>query len=191
LRSTGFQSLIIIMMNLKYLLAAILNENKAADTLYRANKEFFKEFFMPSLCVYRDFFRALVAAALARETIGWARRKRIREARRLYGKLEAQLIYCPDNIVNKLYLINAELEFCRGRYTTALLKYQKSIFFAKRERLRLDHALACEKAGRMLHQAGRYSESVQFTQQARELYLSWGALVKVNQIDAFIVSTKS
>ena len=191
LKYNHLESLMVVLVNYKYMIATLMGENKAADALYQANKPHLKDFLMPTLPIYHNFFRALVSAALARESSGWARRRRLGEARQQYQKLQTKLIHCPDNIVNKLYLIDAELEFCRGRYSTALLKYQKSISYAAREGFISDQALACEKTGRMLQHAGRHSESLQYLEQARSLYASWEFELKVHEIDQLIMTMKN
>lgn len=186
-KKQSLKSLITVILHFKYMMATFMHEYKSADALYQGNKKLFKDFIMPALIIYHDFFQALVSAGLAREESGgWAKRRRLGEVRWLHKKLTLRLAHCPDNIINKLYLIEAELEFCRGRYSTALLKYKKSISYAQREGFISDHALACEKTGIMLRHAGRYSEAVQYLEQARTQYTAWGALLKVQQMDKLI-----
>ena len=191
LKKHNLKSLTKVIFHCKHMVATLMNEYKAADALYRNNKKLFADFILPPITIYFNFHSALVSIGLVRdESSSWKKRIRLGEARRWYNKLERLLKHCPENITNKLYLIEAEMEFCRGRYSTALLKYKKSISYAQRESFVSDHALACEKAGRMLRHAGRNQESVQYFEQARTQYSLWGALLKVQQMDKLIASSK-
>ena len=187
LKKQNLKSLTTVILHFKYMMATLMHEYRMADALYQGNKKLFKDFIIPTLTIYRDFFQALVSAGLAREESGaWSKRRRLGEVRRMHKRLTLRLAHCPDNIINKLYLIEAEMEFCRGRYSTALLKYKKSISYAQRESFVSDHALACEKTGIMLRHAGRYSEAVQYFEKARTQYSAWGAFLKVQQMDKLI-----
>ncbi|CAB9510465.1 multi-sensor signal transduction multi-kinase [Seminavis robusta] len=134
--------------------------------------------------------KGLSAAALARDSSGWARRKKIAEARRQAKKLEKLLMHNPETAANKKILIDAELDYTEGRYFSALLKYDRSIAYAEREGFVSDQAIAFEKAGRMLLQTGQNVKAMEYLEQARLLYLSWGAQVKVNDIERLILVPK-
>ena len=174
-----------IILHLKYFIATLTNQNEYADSLYRANKEYYKDFMKPMFTVHHIFYRGLVAAALSRECLGRSKRLKVAEAENQFKKLHKLLIHCPENTMNKLSLIEAELEFCRNRYSAALLKYNKSIFYAESEGYIGQQALACEKAGIMLKHAGRESEASSYFAQSRSLYLAWGAKVKVDQLEKY------
>lgn len=186
LKASNLKSLLVVLLNFKFLIATFMNENKYAEALYRANKVHYKTFLIPFLPVVHQFFRGLVSAALARECTGLTKRRKLSDANTQYKRLQSLLVHCPDNIINKLYLIDAEVEFCRGRYSTALLKYNKSISYAERYGFISECALACEKAGIMLLSASRQPEATTYLERARSLYVTWGAHLKVDQTDKLI-----
>jgi hypothetical protein len=186
LKKDGMNTLVSIALHMKYRTAVLLNEYHFADLIFRENETFFENTVMPIITISHSFLRGLVALALAREFSGRARHQKMAEAKRIFKKLSSLLIHCPDNIINKLHLLEAELEFCRGRYSAALLKYEKSIFYAERVGFISEHAIACEKAALMLRSGGRCSEANVYLRKAQSLYQGWGAQVKVDQIDRLL-----
>ena len=65
---------------------------------------------------------------------------------------------------------------------TALSKYRQSIEAAKKEAFLHEQALACERAGLALRKIGRENEALKFLVDAQSLYKSWGAKIKVEQM---------
>ena len=175
-------------LHFKLMVAVLLNENQAAHDLYQRLHANFKGFIFPFIPIYQKLYRGLVATALARESTGWARRKHLAEARNVLNTLKKRLPNCPDNISPKIALIEAELEFCSGRFSAALLKYDVAISSSQLQGFVSDQAIASEKAGRMLMQAGRHSEARSYLQNARLHYKSWGLQIKVDELDRFLHS---
>ena len=153
LETRSLNTVVRVIAHLKFMLAACLNGNVYADFLFRENKASFLDSMFPLQAIYHSFFRGLVSAALARDSVGRPRRRFIADAKRKIEKLKKFLSYCPENVINKVYLIEAELEFGKGRYSTALLHYKKSISYAKKAEFIAEHGLACEKTGIMLQKA--------------------------------------
>ncbi|CAB9517006.1 expressed unknown protein [Seminavis robusta] len=185
----NLEHVLIILLHCKYMMLVTMNENLSAETLHKKHAAHFQGFILPFFTVYHIFFRGLALTALARTCTGWNRRKKLAEAKRLRSKMKKWLEHCPDNITNKLHLMDAELEFCQGRFSAALLKYEQAIAYARKENFISDQAISCEKAGRMLRHAGRLSEAADYFQQARQLYQSWGAQLKVDHIEVELVKT--
>ncbi|CAB9511364.1 expressed unknown protein [Seminavis robusta] len=186
LKEGDVENLLVMLLHYKYMLAALMNENRFADDLYQRQRDSFKGFFMPFLPIYNRMYRGLVCAALARESTGWMRRRKLADAKKQYTKMKNSLVHCPGNCVNKMYLLDAELEFCHGRYSSAVLKYDRAIASAEKEGFISDQAIACEKAGRMLYQARRSVEAETYLEKARLLYMEWGAQLKVDQMEFMI-----
>ncbi|CAB9504987.1 multi-sensor signal transduction multi-kinase [Seminavis robusta] len=189
LKAENVKTIASIILHLKFMLATLLNDYDAADRLYRTNKGGFKDFLIPFFTTYHTFLRGLVSLDLSRVSSGRARSSKIAEAERIVKRLNSLMIHCPNNVVNKLHLLKAEQEFCHGRYSTALLYYDKSIIYAEREGFSLEHALACEKAGIMLQAAGRWIDANNYLTKALHLYRSCGAQLKADRID-MLINTK-
>ncbi|CAB9516638.1 expressed unknown protein [Seminavis robusta] len=175
-------------LHFKMMMAVVLNDNEAAHSLYQTHRASFKGSLFPFLPLYQKFFRGMVAATLARTTTGRARTRHLAEVGRVIKKLRKLLVHCPDNVAHKIDLIEAELEFCHGRYSSALLKYDKAISVAELRGFVSVQALACEKAARMLTYAGRKQEATSYFRQAHMHYMAWGAQVKVDQLDLLMGS---
>jgi hypothetical protein len=181
-----------INLHLMGMLPALMNENSYAYSFYKKFRTNLNEFMpLSTIPVYTDFFRGLVSAALARESKGWERKRYLAEAKLMLTKLKKHMLQCPDNVTSKIGLIEAELEFGKGRYSLALLKYDQAIASAELKGLVSDQAIACEKAGRMLEHASRRVDAIHYLQEARKQYMAWGAQIKVDQMDALLLATRS
>lgn len=186
LKSQNLATLVSLVFHLKYFLAVLLNDNMHANFIFTSTLKSLPDHTFPFISLNQPFFIGLVSAALARKSKGRARRRYIADARRGIGRLKDRLIHCPDNVISKIYLIEAELEFCKGRFSTALLHYRRSIGYAEKAGFISEHGLACEKGGIMLQHAGRLPEANHLLMQARSLYELWGAKIKVEQVDQLL-----
>ena len=83
----------------------------------------------------------------------------------------------------KVRIIEAELEWRRGRQTAALEAYEDAAQRARKQGLANDEALAYELAGRGCAETGRADFARLFIRNAHQAYLRWGALAKSNQIE--------
>ena len=131
-------------------------------------------------CIPVVFFEALAALALARSSRKRRRYKAI--ARRCLKLLRKYESYSPSNCTNKVKLVEAEMAVIDKKLDDAVRKYCESIEAAKNESMLSEQALACERAGLALRDAGREHEAQKFLTTALTLYESWGAKVKVEQM---------
>ncbi|CAB9497104.1 expressed unknown protein [Seminavis robusta] len=174
------------LVQLKLTTAVYLLSHKEAWALIEQNMGPFRGTLSPVFQYYCHLYVAIVATALARESSGWARRRFLKEAKRRYKCLQKWMLHCPENVSNKLYLVDAELEFCRGYHTSALLKYNKSIEYAEKERFIAEAAVACERAGLMLQSASRASEATDYFRRSRDHWHHYGVKVKVDALDLLL-----
>lgn len=135
------------------------------------------ETLLPFCQMYQTFCEAVVAAAQGR-----SKGDKLRIARKKLSKLRKHGLKNHDNIWNKVCLIEGELEACAGRVDSAILKYDKAMQLAEKQGFVNEQALACEKAGTVLLEAGRISDSEWYMTRSRHLYKKWGANAKVEQL---------
>lgn len=146
----------VVISHFKFVVACLLNDNESASSLLRNNKYRYYDFLVPFFTLHHTFFKGLVSAAFARDSAGRARRKHAANAAKNREELMGLLIHCPDNVISKIHLIDAELEFSRP--SAALIHYKKAMAYAQKGGFLIEQALACEKAGAMLLRASRKSE---------------------------------
>ena len=87
--------------------------------------------------------------------------------------------------MNKVLLVEADLEVLKGNFDIAESKYRQSIVFAEHEGFLPEQALACEKLARMLlvhNSSGNYAKAESYLIQARSLYKTYGAVILVERI---------
>ncbi|CAB9501208.1 Serine threonine kinase with two-component sensor domain [Seminavis robusta] len=106
--------------------------------------------------------------------------KRVRQAGKASLKSLMQLArHQPDNVMNKVYLIEAERLATMGQRNKALEKYRLSIEHAKKNNFVHEEALASERAGLSLIGWGETTNGAAFLERARWLYEKWGCTGKV------------
>jgi histidine kinase len=107
-------------------------------------------------------------------------------AQRCLKYLERASLQCPENHMNKVFLLSAELAAAAGDYEKAGLRFDKAIRYGEKEGFLNEQALACEKAARMYLRAGRSAESSAYFGKAINVYRQWGAEAKVKQLQELI-----
>jgi PAS domain S-box-containing protein len=83
----------------------------------------------------------------------------------------------------KVLILEAELEWRRGRHTAALERYETAAQLARKFGLVNCEGMAYELAGRLCSASGRADFARLFIRSAHQAYLRWGALAKSNQIE--------
>ncbi|MDH3253842.1 MAG: protein kinase [Acidobacteriota bacterium] len=130
------------------------------------------------------FFHALTLArrwSSAGPLAKFRLRRGIEAKKRLLAKWSAS---CPENFDHKLLLVDAELARLRGDAHSARDLYRKARASAGEAGFPLNATLASELAGRFeLEQGNAKNARVQLA-AARDGYKSWGALAKVEKLDA-------
>src|SRR5262249_30014586 len=90
----------------------------------------------------------------------------------------------PDNLGNRLALVDAEIARLEGRELDAERLYERSIRLAREHRFVQVEALAAELAPRFHLARGLETIGNAYLAASREAYVRWGALGKVRQLDA-------
>jgi tetratricopeptide (TPR) repeat protein len=111
-------------------------------------------------------------------------------AQRCLKYLERASLQCPENHINKVFLLSAELAAAAGDYEKAGHLFDKAIGYAEKEGFLNEQALAFEKAARMYLLVGRSAESTAYFGKAINVYRQWGAEAKVKQLQELIEKKK-
>ncbi|MES9879011.1 MAG: AAA family ATPase [Candidatus Sedimenticola sp. 1PA] len=91
--------------------------------------------------------------------------------------------YAP-NFQNKADLIDAELARLAGKHHKAMDLYHSAIAGAHKQRFVQEEALACEMAGNYFLNDGKKEVAALYLTQARQAYSTWGAVAKVEELQA-------
>lgn len=190
--NTGLVSLILY---LKCQLAVYFNEFSHAASLVAEVKRSSKLNLplIPMLSILSMFLEGIVGAELSKtcKLPSLQRQRYIRASRDRLKKLKEAAIHCPENMMSKVNIIEAELAACDGQYDKALSKYKQCIVFAEHEGFIHEHAISCEKTGNMLRDCcGNLSEAESYFLKARDLYKRYGAKVLENRMTRAIESCK-
>ena len=140
-----------------------------------------------------NFIAALVDVLVAREekttTTTKIRWKRIKSKRKFgsamvqlqtYGKLG------PVNIMNKIYLIEAEKAVLKDDRAVAKAKFRMSIDHANQQEFVHEEALAYERYAIAMLEWGEVSQALEYFERARSLYDKWGSMAKVKRLEEFV-----
>ena len=118
-----------------------------------------------------------MAACETNKKRNWAGWKSLRKLRAIEKSMT-----CPENIVNKTYLLEAERASLRGDKPRAQKKFLSSIDSAKASGFMHEQALAHERFALSLSQWGDAPEAKSNNQQAAALYQRWGFSSKAAQL---------
>ncbi|CAB9501498.1 expressed unknown protein [Seminavis robusta] len=162
----------------KYMLAFYHDQHDAAMALKRDRRLAFLPYNkspLPQMGLLHVFHEGLVAVAqgkigLARNQLKVLRRSMVKD--------------CPETVIHKVHLLDAEILASKRRHDDALCQYELSIKYAAKNGYINEEALANEMAGRMLERYGHQKpRALVFYKQARDLYSSWGCEYKVTSMD--------
>jgi len=138
---------------------------------------------------YVVFTRLIIGMiSLAQARRGKNMRKNIRAAKKSLTFIRRAAKRCPDNCLNKKFLLEAELASIHGRSVKAYEKYLCAIAMAKHAGFPYEHALANECAGRHLCELGQMQAARSLFEQACQVYDEWGAKAKVLYLQQEMVS---
>lgn len=139
--------------------------------------------------VFRSCTTSLEASeALMYQTLTWLARCRprnlwiLQKARTRVKVLRNWAVQCPENILGKLFLLEAELARCEGKKLLATSKYLSSILHSREEGIILQEALANELLGRHQLSNGESHGGFFRLKEAHRLYEHWGSLAKLDQL---------
>ena len=129
------------------------------------------------------FYAALSRAACC-ESGGLDSRAEHREALfRHHAQLRTWAVSCPENFENRAALVGAEIARVEGRSPDAGQLYENAIRSARASGFVQNEALAYETAARFYAARGFQEFAGLYLRRAREIYVSWGALGKVRQLE--------
>ena len=117
-----------------------------------------------------------------------------RKTKRVHGRRPGQAVLkklrdcankmkMPQNILNKIYLLEAEQLALRGDKDNALWKFRASSKFAREMNVIHEEALAYERAAIALDEWGEEAEALASIKKAMVLYKKWGSPGKVAQLE--------
>jgi predicted ATPase len=140
--------------------------------------------------IIRQFFRGLVAFALARQNT--SRRKNIRIGSRIVHQFSTfYSLKCPENCCDKQHLLEAELASVTGQSEKAYAHYTRAIALAEKFGFLFEQALIHERFGFHLHGVGDTDKSRSHLRQSVDIYNHWGAKGKARYLQSVISCTIS
>ncbi len=128
------------------------------------------------------FYRSLVRLAAMRGDGMDQRARGLEKIAYAQGKLRAWAVYSPENLQNKIDLVEAECCRVKGELLQAEALYEKAIEGARRNGLLHELALAFELAAGFYQERGLGTIAAAYLTRAVECYSSWGAHAKVERM---------
>lgn len=125
----------------------------------------------------------VLAACETRKKKAWAGWRSLRKLRAL-----KRAMTCPENIVNKIFLIEAERAALQGYNEKAKRKFLASVRYARESNFIHEEALAYERLARALSSWGDIAEAEGYKKEAAILYHRWGFAAKVVQLTKVSIS---
>jgi predicted ATPase len=132
------------------------------------------------------FFVALVCLQAVRD--GRQVRKNLSGAKRALKLLKGWARRCPENFMEKVFLIEAELASIKKKNCVAYEKYVCAISLAQTNKFPQLAGMSCERMARHLFALGKTTEAQGFFEKACEFYRQWEAWGKVKHLEAEIAS---
>ena len=111
----------------------------------------------------------------------------ISNAERCLGKLRIFARHAPDNVRQRVLIIQAELHAINGNIDEAEGLFQKAMEHAEQHDQLSDRALACERAGLALRACGKEDHALDYLEDCCAMYRRWGSLIKVNHIKGNVI----
>ena len=130
------------------------------------------------------FYVALMHLALA-ENLEEEKERQIHLERLIYleGKLNTWKNSCPENILHKCLIIQAEKARLSGQKTEAIDLYEQAITTAKTNQYDYEEALANELAAKFYLEWGKEKVAAGYMQEAYYCYARWGAKAKTDHLE--------
>ncbi len=132
------------------------------------------------------FMQSLYAIATlksAEKKSGIKKQLLILKAKKYLAKIEKAAKSSPENYITKMYLVQAELNQIKGEKEKAALLFDQAIKAGGESKLMMEEAIANESAGKFYLAYSDQAKGTKYLLEARRLYLKWGALAKVEQLD--------
>ncbi|AKI99168.1 Signal transduction histidine kinase CheA [Archangium gephyra] len=129
-------------------------------------------------------YRALALAACYPAAAPEEQRRYLEDLRRHHRQLAEWGSHCPENFRAPERMVFAELSRLDGHLEEALKAYEEAIHSARAHGFLQNEGLASELAARFWRERQAVTVSDTYARQAREAYSKWGALGKVQQLEA-------
>ncbi|MEP7323108.1 MAG: adenylate/guanylate cyclase domain-containing protein [Saprospiraceae bacterium] len=107
----------------------------------------------------------------------------IKKAKQQLNKMKMWAKTAPSNHLSKQYLIEAELQRVKGNTERAIPIYILAIEAAAANHYLIEEALANELLGKLYYNSKNETDSKKYLSQAKQLYIKWGAMAKVKQLN--------
>ncbi|WP_437291950.1 trifunctional serine/threonine-protein kinase/ATP-binding protein/sensor histidine kinase [Sorangium sp. So ce406] len=152
-----------------------------AETLLREHPHYIG----PSLyaAAYHAFFHALAVAAAYPTAPRSKRKSHLEVLKRARSTLKRWAVHSPQTASFKHALVEAEAARLEGDAARASKLYDQAIAQAQEHGFVQHAALANERAARFYRARGQNRVAQGYLEEARYLYLSWGATTKVAHLD--------
>ena len=95
--------------------------------------------------------------------------------------------HAPENLEQKVFLVEAEVKALEGDIEAAVVLFKQSMEHAEKFGAISDNALACERTGLALRNLGQEDNALDFLEDCCGIYRQWGALVKVNHVKGNVI----
>ncbi|YAF96759.1 MAG: AAA family ATPase [Nodularia sp. CChRGM 3473] len=130
------------------------------------------------------FYDSLGRLALASVVSGAERQKLLQRVAANQKKLQVWAKFSPDNYSHKLALVEAEWHRVQGKSSQAIACYDQAIALAQKNQYLNEAALANELTAKFYLAENKFKIAQVYLQEARYLYLQWGAIAKVKDLEA-------
>ena len=166
----------------KCFLAVYFNKPQQALAASKQLRKCTTDGFTVVLVYQAVFLGGLAEVMAARES----KKKRIRAGKAAIRKLKRYALASPENVQNKILLIQAHRAALCGQWGIAFAKFDLSIHYAQQSGFLGEECLACEQAALAHFEGGEHDAGVVQLRRCKSLYERWGSLAKVEQIAALL-----
>ena len=179
-------------------LAFLLHKfGRARDLIEKCNELGTTDMIISSLAIKRVFLDAMTAVGTIwginrdknnqpRETAK-KKKKYLSTAKECLAVLKGLAQYAPENVQQKVFLVEAEIKALEGSVDDSLALFKRSMEHAERHGAIADRALACERTGLALRGCGKEDDALDYLEDCCGYYRQWGALVKVNHVKGNVI----
>jgi PAS domain S-box-containing protein len=129
------------------------------------------------------FYYALALVRVIRSARTSVPDTRQHDLKDIFAALQILADSAPHTYAHKHALVAAELAGLEGRDLEAMRLYEQAIHSALEKGFIQDSAIGAELAADFFSRRGLEKTAQNYRREARELYLRWGALTKVTQLD--------
>ncbi len=129
-----------------------------------------------------QIYKSLVLSALSRCDEKQMSEKSLAYIEHIRSNLDIWSHQCPENFIQRYYLLEAEYARIDNRPMDAINLYDRAIAAARNNEYRQIEAIACERAGEFWLTMGKKDFAALYLKRALQLYEEWGAIRKVSQL---------